>query len=151
MGPITFGTTYLVHCGSFLQKLLPVFSLLVFLLCELWERALRNRVQLLMQVQWYLLNIIKFKRIGAGRCQNQAVGYGQTCPKGTDEKTKGRDRVQETTKQAKTLDRIEILQTHSAETVDLYLFQGTYGYSASATGNKKRLLICQSYTVNNLN
>lgn len=84
---------------------------------------LRNQVQLLIQVQRYLLNSIKCKRIGGGRCQNQAVCYGQTCPQGTDEKTK--DRAQETTEQAKTLENTrattEILQTHAAETVDLYL------------------------------
>lgn len=59
MGSITFGTSYLVHSGSFLQELLPVFSLLGFGFCELWERALRNQAQLLIQVQWYLLNIKK--------------------------------------------------------------------------------------------
>lgn len=79
--------------------------------------------------------------------------YGQTCPKGTDEK--GRDRFQETTEQAKTLENtratIETLKTHSTETLNPYLFQGSCGYSAGSTGNKKRLLICRSYPMSNLN
>lgn len=127
MGSITFGTSYLAHSGSFLQELLPVFSLLGFGFCELWERALRNQVQLLMQVQWYLLNFIKFKKIGAGRCQNQAVCTGKHVQRAQMKKTK-----EETTEQAKTLENtratIEILQTPSAETVDLYLLRGSYGY-----------------------